>query len=104
MLLSVLAGNGLVLLLAGMFVVVASVGLVMPNAMALALQDNGEVAGSAAALMGLAMYFTGALSAPLAGIAGSTNALPMAISIASLGAAALVSFILLIYTCRRSKK
>ena len=103
-LLSVLAGNGLVLLLAGMFVVVTSVGLVMPNAMALALQDNGEVAGSAAALMGLAMYFTGALLAPLAGIAGRTNALPMAISIASLGAAALVSFFLLIYTGRRSEE
>jgi len=103
-LLSVLAGNGLILLLAGMFVVVASVGLVMPNSMALALQDNGEVAGSAAALMGLAMYFTGALSAPLAGIAGSTNALPMAISIASLGAAALVSFFVLIYTGRRSEE
>jgi len=103
-LLSVLAGNGLILLLAGMFVVVASVGLVMPNAMALALQNNGEVAGSAAALMGLAMYFTGALSAPLAGIAGRTNALPMAISIASLGAAALVSFFLLIYTGRRSEE
>lgn len=103
-LLSVLAGNGLILLLAGMFVVVASVGLVMPNSMALALQDNGEVAGSAAALMGLAMYFTGALSAPLAGIAGSTNARPMAISIASLGAAALVSFFVLIYTGRRSEE
>jgi len=103
-LLSVLAGNGLILLLAGMFVVVASVGLVMPNSMALALQDHGEVAGSAAALMGLAMYFTGALSAPLAGIAGSTNALPMAISIASLGAAALVSFFVLIYTGRRSEE
>jgi len=103
-LLSVLAGNGLILLLAGMFVVVASVGLVMPNSMALALQDNGDVAGSAAALMGLAMYFTGAFSAPLAGIAGSTNALPMAISIASLGAAALVSFFVLIYTGRRSEE
>jgi len=103
-LMSVLAGNGLILLLAGMFVVVASVGLVMPNSMALALQDNGEVAGSAAALMGLAMYFTGALSAPLAGIAGSTNALPMAVSIALLGAAALVSFFLLIYTGRRSEE
>ncbi len=103
-LLSVLAGNGLILLLAGMFVVVTSVGLVMPNSMALALQDNGEVAGSAAALMGLAMYFSGALSAPLAAIAGSKNALPMAISIALLGAAALVSFFLLIYTGRRSKE
>jgi len=103
-LLSVLAGHGLILLLAGMFVVVTSVGLVMPNSMALALQNNGEVAGSAAALMGLAMYFTGALSAPLAGIAGSTNALPMAISIASLGAAALVSFFVLIYTGRRSEE
>jgi MFS transporter, DHA1 family, multidrug resistance protein len=92
---SVLVGGNLTLLLAGMFVVVASVGLVMPNSMALALQDNGEVAGSAAALMGLAMYFTGALVAPLAGLAGNSNALPMAVTIAVLGTAALASFSLL---------
>jgi DHA1 family bicyclomycin/chloramphenicol resistance-like MFS transporter len=91
-LLSVLTGDRLILLLTGMFVVVASVGLVMPNSMALALQNNGEIAGSAAALMGLAMYFTGALSAPLAGLAGSSNALPMAVTIAVLGAVAAVSY------------
>lgn len=102
-LLSVLVGDNLILLLTGMFIVVASVGLTMPNSMALALQNNGEVAGSAAALMGLAMYFTGALSAPLAGLAGSGNALPMAVTIAVLGIVALISFFLLIYTGRQSK-
>lgn len=102
-LLSVLTGDSLMLLLTGMFIVVAGVGLVMPNSMALALQNNGEVAGSAAALMGLVMYFIGALSAPLAGLAGSSNALPMAVTIAVLGAAALVSFFLLIHADRQSK-
>jgi DHA1 family bicyclomycin/chloramphenicol resistance-like MFS transporter len=102
-LLSVLAGDRLILLLIGMFALVASVGLVMPNSMALALQNNGEIAGSAAALMGLAMYFTGALSAPLAGLAGSSNALPMAVTVAVLGVAALVSVVLLIHAGRQSK-
>jgi DHA1 family bicyclomycin/chloramphenicol resistance-like MFS transporter len=94
-LLSVLIGGDLLLLLVGMFVVVASVGLVLPNSMALALQGNGTTAGSAAALMGLAMYFTGALSAPLAGLAGSSNALPMAVTVAALDALAPLSFYLL---------
>jgi DHA1 family bicyclomycin/chloramphenicol resistance-like MFS transporter len=92
---AVIAGAGLAALLVGLFVVVASVGLVMPNAAALALQDHGEHAGSAAALLGFSQFLIGGALAPLAGAAGATNALPMAVTIAALGAASLLVFAVL---------
>lgn len=94
-LVDVLGGLGLPCLLAGLFVVVASVGVVMPTSAALAMSDHGEVAGAAAALIGLAQFFTGALVAPLVGVAGAGDARPMAVVIAVLGASAFAACALL---------
>jgi DHA1 family bicyclomycin/chloramphenicol resistance-like MFS transporter len=89
---AVLAHAGLPALLAGMFIVVASVGLVMPNSMALALNDHGDMAGTAAALIGVAQYLTGAIVAPLAGLSGATAAVPMSVVMAVLSVGALLAF------------
>ena len=78
-----------------LFAVVTAVGLVMPNATALALADHPETAGSASALLGLMQFVVGAAAAPLVGLAGAEDALPMAITIAVLAGAALVQFELL---------
>jgi DHA1 family bicyclomycin/chloramphenicol resistance-like MFS transporter len=86
---SVVLDVGLAGLLPSLFVVVASLGLVMPNASALALADHPRTAGSASALLGLTQFATGALAAPLAGVAGSHTALPMAIVMATLPLAGL---------------
>jgi DHA1 family bicyclomycin/chloramphenicol resistance-like MFS transporter len=90
---AVITRVGLAGILPALFVMVASVGLVMPNATALALADQAKVAGSASALLGLAQFVVGALAAPLAGIAGPTTALPMALVITLLTTAALGSFL-----------
>ena len=84
LLVAVLAGVGLVGILPGFFLVTASIGLILPNATALALADHGHRAGSALALMGALQYIVGALVAPLVGIAGTGTALPMALIIATL--------------------
>jgi DHA1 family bicyclomycin/chloramphenicol resistance-like MFS transporter len=89
---SVLANAGLAALLVGLFLVVASVGLVMPNSMALALSDHGAMAGAAAALIGLAQHLIGAVGAPFAGVAGATNAKPMAIVIAVFSVSGYLAF------------
>ena len=81
---SVVFDVGLVMLLPSFFVVVASIGLVFPNATALALADHPRTAGSASALLGLSQFATGALAAPLAGVGGSHTALPMGIVMATL--------------------
>jgi DHA1 family bicyclomycin/chloramphenicol resistance-like MFS transporter len=91
----VLAGIGLVGILPALFVVVASLGFVLPNSTALALTAHKRTAGSASALLGVLQYAVGAAAAPLVGIAGETTARPMAVVIATLGAAALAAFLLL---------
>jgi MFS transporter, DHA1 family, multidrug resistance protein len=89
-LLSVVADLGLGGLLPSLFVMVSSIGMVLPNAAALALADHPRTAGSASALLGLAQFSIGAMAAPLAGVAGSHTALPMGIVMATLSAAGFV--------------
>lgn len=95
-LLSVVAigGTGLVGVLPPLFVIVSSIGFVLPNATALALSDHPHTAGSASALIGVLQFSIGAAAAPLVGVAGSRTTLPMAIIIASLGLSALAAFML----------
>ncbi|GAA5056006.1 DHA1 family bicyclomycin/chloramphenicol resistance-like MFS transporter [Thermocatellispora tengchongensis] len=91
----VLADAGLWPLLTALLIVVTSVGLVLPNAPALALHDHGAHAGAAAALLGFAQFFVGGLAAPLAGADGAGSALPMAVAVAVLGLAAALTFLML---------
>ena len=88
-----LAGLGLVAILPGFFLVTASIGLILPNATALALADHGRRAGSALALIGAFQYVVGAIVAPLVGIAGTGTALPMALAISVLSLGATVAFV-----------
>ena len=92
---SVTFGVGLAGVLPGFLLVVSSVGLNSPNATALALADHAHQAGSAAALLGMLYYAVGAVVAPLAGLGGTHTAVPMAVVIALLDAAALATFAIL---------
>src|SRR5438034_11758898 len=89
-------GIGLVGILPSLFVVVASLGFVLPNATALALQDHPRIAGSASALLGVLQFSIGAAAAPLVGAFGARTALPMSVVIATLGCSALLAFMLLV--------
>ena len=86
---------GLVPLLLALFVAVTSVGLVLPNAAALALQDHGEHAGSAAALLGCTQFLIGGALAPLAGAGGTRTAVPMGVVMAVLGCLSLLVYVAL---------
>lgn len=81
--------------LAAYFIVVTSVGLVLPNAAALALDTHGSQAGAAAALLGFAQFLFGGLVAPLVGLHGSASAMPMAVVMAGLGVAATITLAML---------
>jgi DHA1 family bicyclomycin/chloramphenicol resistance-like MFS transporter len=78
----------LVAILAPLFLIVMSVGLLAPNATALALNDFPDSAGSASAVLGVLQFSIGALAAPLVGLAGNRDARPMAVLIAVLAAGA----------------
>jgi MFS transporter, DHA1 family, multidrug resistance protein len=89
------AGLGLFGVAVGFFMVVASYGLVAPNAAALALADQPHQAGSASALLGASQFLVGAAAAPLVSIGGTTSALPMAVVIGGITWVALGTFLVL---------
>jgi DHA1 family bicyclomycin/chloramphenicol resistance-like MFS transporter len=96
----VLGGIGLAGILTALFLIIASLGLIAPNATALALADT-KTAGSAAALLGVLQFSIGAVAAPLVGLAGTATAIPMAAAIAIFGIATLVMFVVF---CRPTGK
>jgi DHA1 family bicyclomycin/chloramphenicol resistance-like MFS transporter len=103
LLLAVRAGLGLPVVLAALFAVVSSVGLVMPNSTALALSWlPPERAGSASALLGVLQFAFGAVAAPLVGAAGAGSAMPMAVLMCGLTVSGLLAFGL--FTPRRTAR
>ena len=92
-------GGGLVPLLAALWAVLASVGLVMPNAPALALARHAQVAGTAAALLGAVQFGVGAVAAPLVGLLG-TDATAMGLVMLGGTATALAVLLLVVRPVR----
>lgn len=93
LLVNALAGAALLVVLPATFVLVASTGLILPNATALAMAQVSRAAGSASALIGAAQFALAGVGAPLAGIGAPGALLPMAAIIttfATLGACAAV--------------
>ena len=89
----VAGGIGLPGVLPCLFATVAALGLVMPNATALALTDYPHAAGSASALLGTMQFLFGAATAPLVGVAGKESAVPMALMIGLFGAGGLAALL-----------
>jgi DHA1 family bicyclomycin/chloramphenicol resistance-like MFS transporter len=79
---------GLALLLVSLFLLLAGNGLVLPNGTAAAMAAQPGTLGSASALLGLGQFGCGAVVAPLVGLAGSRDALPMALVICVCGVSA----------------
>ena len=94
------ADGGLVLLLAALWAVLASVGLVMPNAPALALSRHAEAAGTAAALLGAVQFGVGAVAAPIVGLLG-TDAIAMGLVMLGGTATALVVLLVVVRPVRQ---
>jgi len=93
---TVLGGLGLPWLVGSLFVMVASLGMVFPNAMAIALAEHGAQAGTASSVLGLLQYVVGALVAPLVGIAGEDTAVPLGVVAFCASAGAVTVFLLMV--------
>lgn len=91
---------GLVGIVVPLWVVLASAGLALPNAPALALSRHGEAAGTASALLGSVQFGIGALAAPLVGVLG-TGPLAMAVVVAGGMAAATATLWLVVRPAAR---
>jgi DHA1 family bicyclomycin/chloramphenicol resistance-like MFS transporter len=83
-------GLGLAALVPSMFVLVASLGFVLPNATALALARFPANAGTASSILGALHFAIGASVAPLVGIGGQGTAAPFGAVIAGTGVVAVV--------------
>lgn len=81
--------GGLPAILGTLFLYTASVGLILPNASALAMIPHGRTAGSAAALLGTLQFALGAVAALGVGALEDGSAAPMALGV---GACGLLSF------------
>ncbi|MFZ4834363.1 multidrug effflux MFS transporter [Rouxiella sp. Mn2063] len=83
-----------------LFFSVFAIGIISPNSASLAMQSQGKSAGSASALLGVAMFALGAISVPITGI-GGTSALSMGLTIMGCYALAIIMFATLV---RRTPK
>jgi DHA1 family bicyclomycin/chloramphenicol resistance-like MFS transporter len=92
-LLVLLAGDlGLWALLAPLFLLVASMGLIIPNSTALALSLHPDLAGKASAYFGTLRIGVGALATPLVGLAGGMEGVAMGLVVAGAGVLALGAY------------
>ncbi|MCG4282752.1 multidrug effflux MFS transporter [Lacticaseibacillus saniviri] len=70
--------NNFWIMVVGLWIVVGMVGMVNTTATSLGMQQSGQQAGSASALLGLGMNAIGGIMSPLVGAFGTTSPLPMA--------------------------
>lgn len=84
-----------------LFVGYGFLGLVIPSTSVLAMDDHGEIAGTASALMGTLHFATGAVAMAVAGLFFDGTPLPMVIGIA---ACAVIAFGLTQLTLGRSRE
>lgn len=76
----VLGRAGLPEIAAALFVLMAAMGIVLPNTNTLALLRTKRYAGAASGLIGTTSFLIGAVISPLGGVAGSGTAVPMAVT------------------------
>jgi DHA1 family bicyclomycin/chloramphenicol resistance-like MFS transporter len=84
-------------LLIPLFVCIASLGCIIPNASACAMSGQGKNAGSASALLGCIQFSVASGAAAMVGVLHDASALPMALVI---GACALLAVIFAMATAR----
>lgn len=77
------AFSSLPLVVMGLFVAIASLGLVMPSATALGMAEAPGRAGSASGVMGISQFTVGALASPLAGLGGSPWSLVVVMAVSA---------------------
>jgi DHA1 family bicyclomycin/chloramphenicol resistance-like MFS transporter len=91
-------GNHLALMMSLLFIGFGFLGLLLPAAGVLSLEDHGAVAGSASALLGAIQMITGAVCMALVGVFADHTPTPMLIGIALCAVAAML---VTLWTLRR---
>lgn len=82
-----------ILLVVPLFIATTSVGFVMGNSAALAMEHTRDAAGAGSAILGGLMFLIGGALSPLGGLAGDDTAVPMGIVMCSSAVLALACFV-----------
>lgn len=91
----VLIGVPAVPTLALLFCATTAMGFILGNASAMTMQAVPETSGTGSALMGALQFGMGALVSPIVGMAGETDARPMAFTMAVCASIALAAFLMI---------
>ena len=86
-----------------LFLTVSTLSMMSTSSFSMAMQDQGRSAGSASALIGFFSMISGAVMAPVVGIAGDHTAIPMGIVMVIGEIGALLAFYALIYPRHRKE-
>jgi DHA1 family bicyclomycin/chloramphenicol resistance-like MFS transporter len=78
------------------FLFAAAIGIIGPVSFTLAMESQGHIAGSAAAVLGTLQFALGAVTSPLVGIAGVNSAVPFGITIFMTTILAVISYVILV--------
>lgn len=92
----VLSHGPFVALFIAIFLFAASIGIIGPVSFTLAMESQGHIAGSAAAVLGTLQFALGAITSPLVGLAGENSAIPFGITIFMTSILAVISYIILV--------
>ncbi len=90
--------DGLAVLMTGLFLAFACLGLVIPSSMVMALDEHGKIAGVASALGGTLQFLTGGVMVAIASVFFDGTSLPM---VGIIAACSVGAFILARLTLRR---
>lgn len=93
----------LALVVVVLFFTVSTLSALGTSSFSMAMQSQGRNAGSASALIGFFSMISGAVMAPVVGMAGSYTAIPMGIVMVLGELGALLSFYLLIYPVHKNE-
>lgn len=91
----------LAVLILSLLVVIPMIAIMGATSFSLAMRAHGKNAGSASALIGFFSMISGSIMAPLVGIAGSANPMPMAVIVLIGEAGALLFFYVMIMPSHR---
>lgn len=92
----VLVHGPFVALFIAIFLFAAAIGMIGPVSFTLAMESQGHIAGSAAAILGSLQFALGAVTSPLVGIAGENSAVPFGITIFLTSILAVISYVILV--------
>lgn len=92
----VLTHGPFIALFIAIFLFAASIGIIGPVSFTLAMESQGHIAGSAAAVLGSLQFALGAVTSPLVGLAGENSAIPFGITIFTTSVLAVIAYLILV--------